>query len=111
MIFFLIIGLILGAVSVIFAMQNVVPVTVTLFNMNMEASLSLVILGSMIVGVLICILFTLPEVIINTFRFRTLKKENKHLEDELIRHKQLLTQATPGQRVEVQTEKTTTTTI
>ncbi len=75
MIFFLIVGLILGATSVIFALQNVEMVTVTLLNLQIEASLSLVILLSMAVGVLICILFTLPEVVINHFRFRKLKNE------------------------------------
>lgn len=93
MIFFLIIGVLLGAVSVIFALQNVNPVTVSFFAWTIDGSLSVILLGAMLLGVLVCTLFTIPEVIITHFRFRRLNNENKRLIGELESQQQLIDKA------------------
>lgn len=82
MIIFLILGLILGSLSVIFALQNVVPITITFFVWQVEGSLALVLLLALLTGVIICGLVSIPEVIRNHMRFNALKKELAALKAE-----------------------------
>lgn len=79
----LIFGLLLGAVSVIFALQNVFTVTVTFLAWNITASLALLIVASILIGIIVATLFTLPKSIKDTFAVSKLLKENKKLKDEL----------------------------
>lgn len=83
MIIFLIFGLIVGALSVIFALQNIVPITVTFFAWEVQGSLSLVLLLAVLTGVIMCGLFSIPEVIRNHTRFAALKNQKRDLELEL----------------------------
>ena len=82
MIIFLVLGLILGALSVVFALQNVVPITITFFVWQIEGSLALILLLAVLTGVLICGLLSIPEVIRNHLRFKALKKELAALKAE-----------------------------
>ena len=93
MLFFLVIGILLGALSVVFALQNVIPVTISFFTWHLSGSLSVILLASVLAGVLICTFFTIPEVVATHFRFRRLTKENKKTEDELAHHKAMLNEA------------------
>ncbi len=79
----LILGLIVGAVSVVFAFQNVFPVTVTFFAWNITGSLALIIAFSLLSGLLIAALLSIPEAVRSTFLILNLKKENKKLTEEL----------------------------
>lgn len=88
MIISLIVGIILGAVSVFFILQNVVPVTVTFLAWHLNGSLSLVLLAAMATGVLITLLMLLPSFIKDDMYVSVLKKQKKELEDELAAHKQ-----------------------
>ncbi len=88
MIILFIIGLLLGALAVVFALQNVAIITVTFFSWELTASLSVVVALSIISGILIALLLFLPESINNYFRYRKLKKENHRLEEELRKQKQ-----------------------
>ena len=63
MLFFLILGLLLGATSVVFALQNVTVVTVTFFTWQAQGSLSIILLLALMSGVLVCILISIPEII------------------------------------------------
>jgi len=81
--FSLIAGLFLGAVSVMFALQNIFPVTVTFLAWDMTASLALIVSIAVLVGFVVAILFTLPESIKNYFAISKLQKENRKLEDKL----------------------------
>ncbi len=83
MILSLIFGLIIGAVSVIFALQNIFPVTVTFLVWELTSSLAVLISLSILVGIVICALLSIPEAIKNSFAISNLKKENKRLTDEL----------------------------
>ena len=89
MIFPLILGIILGVVSVVFALQNVTVITVTFFAWQFEGSLSLILLVAVLMGTLIALLVTLPESIRTYFRYKNLKKENGKLAEELRKQKEL----------------------
>lgn len=82
MIIFLILGLILGSLSVIFALQNTDVITVTLFAWQVEGSLALILLLALLTGIIICGLMSIPEVIRNQMRFNALKKELAALKAE-----------------------------
>ena len=79
----LISGLIMGALAVIFALQNVFPVTVVFLDWQLTASLALLIVISMFIGVIVTVLFSIPSVVRNSLSIFKLKKENKELSDEL----------------------------
>jgi uncharacterized integral membrane protein len=89
MIILFILGLILGALVVIFTLQNIGIVTVTFFSWSLTSSLSVIIGLAVSLGVVIALLLFLPESISNSLKYRKLKKENTKLEEELKRQKEL----------------------
>lgn len=84
-----ILGLLLGAVAVVFALQNITIVTVTFFTWQLEGSLALIIGVSLLTGVLITILTTIPQNISGYFKNKKLFKQNQGLEEELRKQKEL----------------------
>jgi len=90
MIILFILGLLLGAVSVIFALQNVAIITVNFFSWQLTGSLALILSLAMFAGLLVATLLVVPESIKNYFRYRKLEKKNKDLEEELRKQKELL---------------------
>jgi uncharacterized integral membrane protein len=91
MIILFIIGLLLGAVAVIFALQNVAVITVTFFSWELTGSLALILLVAVTSGVMIAVFLLVPEFLSNYFKYRKLRKENKVLEEELRKQKELTT--------------------
>ncbi len=89
MIILFILGLILGGVAVVFALQNIAIVTVSFFSWSIQGSLAIVLLTSIISGILICLLIVLPGAIQATFGARRLRKEIGRLEEELKKQKEL----------------------
>ncbi len=89
MIIFFIVGLSLGVVSVIFALQNTVVVTISFFSWHFTGSLALILLITITSGILITTLLLLPEFINNYLKYKNLKKENKDLAEELRKQKEL----------------------
>src|SRR3989344_3799018 len=89
MIILFIIGLLVGAVSVIFALQNVAVVTVTFFSYQVTGSLALILSLAIAAGALVVILILLPELIKNYFQYKGMKKENEKLAEELRKQKEL----------------------
>jgi len=81
-------GIVLGAISVIFALQNVTMITVTFFSWQIEGSLALLLLLAVFMGILITLLAVLPESIRGHTRYKNLEKENKRLEEELRKQKE-----------------------
>lgn len=79
----LIFGLIIGAISVVFALQNIFPVTVTFMVWELTTSLAVIITLAVLIGLIIAIIFSIPEIFRNMFVISNLKKENKKLSDEL----------------------------
>jgi putative membrane protein len=93
MIISLILGVVLGAVLVIFVLQNVAIVTVSFITWQLTGSLALVLLASIISGVVITLLILLPSLIRDDFRLASLKKQKKEVDDELARTKATLNDA------------------
>ena len=60
---FLIIGIVLGAAGLNFALQNTAPVTVSFFAWQFTAPLAFVILGSVAVGLVIAALMMVPRAV------------------------------------------------
>lgn len=88
MFIFFILGLLLGGVVVVFALQNVSIVTITFFNWEFVGSLALVLVLAVAMGVLITLLLVLPESVSSYFKYRKLKKEHILLEEELRKQKE-----------------------
>ncbi|MBA3732778.1 LapA family protein [Patescibacteria group bacterium] len=84
-----IIGLLLGAIAVVFALQNIVMVTVSFFAWHLQGSLAVIILLAITTGILITLLILLPGSIKNSWTVSGLRKDNKKLEEELRKQKEL----------------------
>lgn len=89
MIILFIIGTLLGAVSVIFALQNVAIITVTFFSWQLTGSLAFILILAMASGAIVTTLLLLPESISNYFKFKSLEKESVDLREELRKQKEL----------------------
>src|SRR5688572_30057429 len=89
MIILFIVGLLLGALTVVFALQNIAVITVTFFSWHLTGSLAVILLLAIGSGVLVTILLILPESIKNYFLYKTLEKKNAQLEEELRKQKEL----------------------
>ena len=88
LIFFLV-GIVLGGLTVMFALQNIDVVTVSFFAWQFEGSLSLLLLLATLMGIIIAFFIILPESIGSYFKYRKLRKENARLEEELRKQKEL----------------------
>ncbi|MES2471115.1 MAG: LapA family protein [Patescibacteria group bacterium] len=84
MLIFLIIGLLLGALVVIFALQNITTVTVAFLAWQFEGSLALILVLAVVAGILISSLLSVPNVIKKSLQLSKLKKHNANLKDELV---------------------------
>lgn len=83
MILSLIFGLLIGAVSVVFALQNIFPVTVTFIVWEVTTSLALIIVLAVLIGLMIGVILSIPETIRSMFAISNLKKENQKLSTEI----------------------------
>jgi len=79
----LIVGIILGALAVIFAFQNIAIVTVTFLTWQVTASLSIIILGTVLCGIVLTLLVLLPSVIRDEIYMANIKKQKRDAEDQL----------------------------
>ncbi len=86
---FFVIGIVLGGLVVVFALQNIDVVTVSFFAWSFEGSLSLLLLLATLAGILIAFFIVLPESIGGYFRYRKLSRRNTELEEELRKQKEL----------------------
>lgn len=82
MILFLVLGLIIGAVSVVFVLQNIPPVDVNFLTWNLHGSLSVILLATLLVGMLISALVLLPGFISLKWQVGKANKRIKKLEDD-----------------------------
>lgn len=83
MIFFLLLGAVIGGLSVIFVLQNIVPITVTFLTWQIEGSLAVILFLAMIVGAIMTLLVLLPGLIRDEYRYSQLRKQKQEVEDEL----------------------------
>ncbi len=98
MIFFLLLGLLLGAVSVIFALQNITPVTVSFFQWQLQGSLATILFLTLASGLLVAIFLVLPSLIKDQFLLSKEKRRNAELEKDLLEHKRLLVTKTTSEQ-------------
>lgn len=82
MLILLILGIILGATSVIFALQNVALVTVSFFSWQVTAPLAFILLGTILSSVTVTLLMLLPSLIQEALYVKALKKQKREVEDE-----------------------------
>jgi uncharacterized integral membrane protein len=82
-------GIFLGAIAVIFSLQNTAVIVVSFFSWTLTGSLALILLMAIGSGILITLLLLLPEFISNHFKNKALRKENTKIEEELRKQKQL----------------------
>jgi putative membrane protein len=78
----LILGFILGAGAIVFALQNNALVSLTFLQYHFESSLALVIILSAAVGVLLGVLASIPSIVSRSFTIMSLKRQNRGLADE-----------------------------
>ena len=93
MIFALILALAFAIIAVIFALQNPMMVTVSLFGYPFDGSLALVILVAVAVGILIGVLVMTPGRIKSSLSNARNRKKIGSLEASLDEHKSKLTEA------------------
>ena len=96
MIFSLIFGALLGAISVIFIIQNVAVVTVTFLNWQFEGSLALILFLTLISGIVMTLLLLLPTFIKDVFYLSSVEKQKKALEEELTKTRGTLADVASG---------------
>jgi uncharacterized integral membrane protein len=104
MIFSLILGIVLGALAVMFALQNTAIVTVRFFSWQYQGSMVLILLLAIATGVLISLLMFLPESITSYFKYRKLQKELARSEEALRKQKELtiFAKTTPATKEELE---------
>ncbi|HEY0948009.1 MAG TPA: LapA family protein [Candidatus Paceibacterota bacterium] len=83
MILSLILGFLLGAAALLFAIQNTDSVALTFLGWSFESSLALLTLIAFGTGIVVSLLVSLPGAIRDGIRIMGLKRENKKLADEL----------------------------
>ena len=83
MILLFILGLLIGALVIIFAAQNVGTVAVAFLAWRFEGSLALILAFAVISGILICAFLSLPDVIRKRFQISRLSDKNQKLKQEL----------------------------
>ena len=83
-----IIGVLLGAIIVVFVLQNVVPVSVVFLGWHVDGSLAVLILLAIIAGMVLSWLLALPEML----RISDLRTHNRRLQKDLDEHRQKLSE-------------------
>jgi uncharacterized integral membrane protein len=83
MIIFLILGVLVGAISVVFVLQNITAVSVSFFTWHLNGSLAVILFLALASGVLMTLLFLLPSFIRDEWRYSRAKKQIRALEAEL----------------------------
>ncbi len=99
MLFFLILGLVIGGISVVFALQNVVSISVNFLAWQLQGSLALILLLAMATGILFCLVLAIPEVIRNSAQFLALRKEIKRLEEDNANYKKIIDAETASKAI------------
>lgn len=84
----LLLGFLLGAAALLFALQNTEVVALRFLGWQFESSLALLVLAALTTGVLINILASIPSFIDSSLKIMNLKKENRRLVEEVERQRE-----------------------
>ncbi len=79
----MLVGFVLGAAAIVFALQNTEIVALTFLGWQFQSSLALLVLVALATGVLISLLVSIPAYVGSSFRIMGLKKDNRRLYEEL----------------------------
>lgn len=79
----MILGIMLGAGVVVFALQNTAVISVFFLSWQIQASLAIIVILAVAAGVLICLLVSLPDVIRKSYQILRLKNKTEALKEEL----------------------------
>ena len=82
MLFSLIIGFVLGAGAIVFAIQNNTIVALTFLGWQFQSSLAVVVVIVLIAGLLVGIVICVPSIIRRSFVIRRLTKQAQGIHDE-----------------------------
>lgn len=88
MFIFLIIGLLVGGLVMVFAVQNITTISVTFLTWHIDLPLALIVVLSIFIGMIISYTLSLAGVWKRSSQISKLKKNNEVLKDELI-HKEV----------------------
>lgn len=80
-------GIFLGALSVLFVLQNVEVVTVTFMSWELTASLAILLFCALFMGILIMSLLLVPSLLRDGAYLSAIKRQKRELEDELATYK------------------------
>lgn len=83
MILSLILGFLLGAAALLFALQNTAVVALSFLGWQFESSLALLILIAFAAGIVVSLLVSIPSALKDSFKIMSVRKENRKLKDEL----------------------------
>lgn len=84
MITFILLGLLLGAVVIIFALQNSVVITVSFLAWQFEGPLTFVLLAAVASGLLISSLLSVPDYFRQALRISKLKDKTAKLQETVV---------------------------
>jgi len=84
-----ILGLLIGAVAVVFVLQNVEVITVTFLVWNITGPLAAILITTLLSGIVATLLMVLPGSVRSFWGYRTLEKEIKKLAEDLRKQKEL----------------------
>ena len=94
MIFSLVLGVVIGAVSILFILQNITTVTVSFFAYQLTGSLAVILFLAVIAGMLMSVFILLPSLIRDMIEVSKLKKQNQTLSEELAAQKEVIVEST-----------------
>jgi uncharacterized integral membrane protein len=89
MLLLLILGLLIGALSVVFALQNIAVITVTFLAWQVTGSLAVILLVAMVAGMIMSIFVSIPEVMKDQRKIKVLEGRLAEKEKEIEHYKQL----------------------
>jgi len=94
MFIFLILGAIIGALSVVFFLQNTEIISVMFLSFEIESSLAVILAAAFVGGILTTVLLSLPSLISDWLEGARLQRRIRQLENELFESKKREEEAT-----------------
>ena len=88
MVLYVIIALAMAVLATVFALQNAVPVTVTVLRWKYESSLALVLLAALTTGAVIGLMSTMPALLKKKWAISSQRRRLKDLERDLNHQKE-----------------------
>lgn len=79
----LLVGIVLGALTVVFAFQNAAVITVSFFAWQLAIPLALALLSALVLGIVIALLVLLPNLIRDEMYLASVQQEKQALEKRL----------------------------